>query len=307
MFSSPDSTLSRALLSIFIFCLLLNTFASSSPTRLVGATLPPVNSTLDFLVSRTSNGLQRRIIHNETLEDRSVLLKRGCWPSKLAPHTSPPGTPPGTPVNEWICNVVIPGVDECAAKIDAKGNVGHKQSLFYTGVDGGQANCRRWASCNLDADTWVLWSSICDMQWYFSTTHAIERPFGPDGLNLPDDQQKARSDPFPKNLAQAFAEKSKGIVYLCIPHTVAPDDKSWNLNSAWGGWEYPALTRNKDVTEIWRVDPLDDQSEQGKKRKIWSAGNAQSATAPKGVRGPSLPAGLPQGFTPPDWQSQPDS
>ena len=300
MFSSSNFNLSRALLSISIICLLLNTFASSSPTRLVGAPLPPVNSTLEFLVSHTSNSLQRRIIHNETLEDRSVLLKRGCRPSKEASR-------PGTPVAEWICDVVIPGVDECAAKIDAKGNVGHKQSLFYTGVGNGQANCRRWANCNLEADTWVLWSTICDMQWYFDTTRAIRRPFGPDGLNLPDAERADKSDPFPKNLAQAFAEKSKGTVYLCIPHTVAPDDKSWNLNSAWGGWEYPALTRNKDVTEIWRVDPLDDQSEQGKKRKIWSAGNAQSATAPKGVRGPSLPAGLPQGFTPPDWQSQPDS
>ena len=105
---------------------------------------------------------------------------------------------------------------------------------------------------------------MMDMEWYFDITKAIEKPFGPGGLNLPQSEVQAKSDPFPRNLSQDFGEKIKGKVHLCIPQTVAPDDRSWTLNSAWGGWEYPALTRNPDVTEIWRVDLVDDQSELGK-------------------------------------------
>ncbi|MCJ1377385.1 hypothetical protein MMC17_000480 [Xylographa soralifera] len=301
MLSLRKFILARALTYIFLACLLLTTFTSCSP---IAAPLPEKNSIQGFLQVSTSDILQRWMIYNETQVERSLLSKRGCFPSKEAAPSSP-GSP--TAAQGWICNAVIPGVDECATKLTAKGYVGAKSSVFYTGAPNGQASARRWATCNLAEGSWVYWSNMIDMEWYYDTTKAIEKPFGPDGLNLPYDEVQAKSDPFPKNLAQAFGEKSKGKVYLCIPQTVTPDDKSWSTDTAWGGWEYPALTRNADVTEIWRVDPTDDESEHGKLRKIWSKGDGPSATAPKGVRGPSLPADIPSEDIPPNWQTQPDS
>ncbi|KAI9688252.1 MAG: hypothetical protein M1822_001758 [Bathelium mastoideum] len=224
------------------------------------------------------------------------LVKRGCWPSKESPSSS------NAVPFEWICNAVIPGVDECVQKIADKGNVGQKTSLFYS-AGASQAACRKWAIENLDCggNTWVLWSGIVDMDWYFATTKAIERPFGPEGQNLPFDQVQEKSDPYPKNLSQAFGEASAGRAYICIPEGVA-SNSDWDVSSAWGGWEYPALTRAQAVTEIYRVDPS-----QNNPRSIWAraSGDGPSAQEPKGTRGTSLPMGLPDSQMPPNWQSSP--
>lgn len=236
---------------------------------------------------------------NGNLEDRSLILKRGC--AQSTPQNAGGNGVPAT----WLCDSLIPGVDECNTQIQQKGNVGAKTSLFYTGSPNGQASCRQWASCNLPADSWVLWSGICDMAWYFDTTRSIERPFGPQGQNLPAAEVSSKSDPYPKNLSQAFAEQSKGRTYLCIPKDQVTDDQSWNPASAWGGWEYPALTRNKGVPEIWRVDPNDPTSQQGMPRQIWQTSDGHSPQAPLGTRGTSLPVGLPDADMPPNWQSSP--
>ena len=241
---------------------------------------------------RSAPTTEDHVGHDNTsanLTDRSLNYKRGCMQSK--PQNQGSNAVPFS----WICDSVIPGVDQCKVKIQDKGNVGANRptSLFYTGSPTGQAACRSWATCTLPADSWVLWSGICDMDWYFETTKSIQRPFGPQGQNLPSDQVNAKADPFPKNLSQAFAEMSRGIVYICVPQDQVPDDRSWGSTSAWGGWEYPALTRNADVTEIWRVDPNNADGELGKPRRVWQASDGHSPQVPRGIRGDSLPAGIP--------------
>ncbi|MCJ1401654.1 hypothetical protein MMC11_004871 [Xylographa trunciseda] len=177
MFSIRDAILTRAFTYTLLACVLLASFTTSSP---IATTLPDNSGILEFSPFPNSNTLQRRIVYNETLLDRSLLVKRDCFPSK---ESSEPNIPA-----EWICNAVIPGVDACVNKVVAKGYVGTRESVFYTGVDGGQA-----------------------------------------------------------------------------------------------------------------------PSDQGKLRKIWTKGDAPSTTVPKGSRGPTLPAGLPEEDVPPNWQTQPDS
>lgn len=52
--------------------------------------------------------------------------------------------------------------------------------------------------------------------------------------------------PFNKHLSQAFVESSAGKVFVFIPENVF----EWNINSAWGGGEDPALTRNPAMDSI---------------------------------------------------------
>lgn len=246
-------------------------------------------------------------------QERSLLLKRGCGLSKQAPP-SPGGNP--QPAAPLVCNPIIPGVDECNEQIRAKGNVGPKTSLFYTGwgangapsVGGTQA--RKYASkhmCNMET---VSWTGICDGDWRFAVQAAIVQPFKRDGMS--SDELFAlneKADPFLKNLAQAFAETSKGDVYVFIPEGQLPGNQ-WNLDSAWGGWEYPALTANQEVQRIFRVDldVTDPNDPKGTPDIIWdrSRGDGKANYEPKGIRGPSLPAGLPADQVPDGW-NQPGS
>ncbi|KAL2046380.1 hypothetical protein N7G274_001827 [Stereocaulon virgatum] len=258
----------------------------------------------------TTRSLERSELHERNL----LLNKRGCIPSKPV-ATSPGGDSPPPALAPLICNPVIPGVDECNAQIRTHGNVGHKTSLFYTGWGSngapgtGGTMTRKYATkymCGMDT---VSWTGLCDGDWRFAVQKAIVEPFKRPGMN--NDELFAleeKADPFLKNLSQAFAETSKGDVYVFIPEGQLPNNQ-WNLDSAWGGWEYPALTKNTDVQRIWRVD-LDltnHEDPKGTPRVIFdrSKGNGP-AYEPKGIRGPSLPAGLPADQVPANWD-QPSS
>lgn len=43
------------------------------------------------------------------------------------------------------------------------------------------------------------------------------------------------SDMFLKHLAQSFAELSTNDVYVVVKDTVAPDNRAWDPETAWGG------------------------------------------------------------------------
>ena len=62
------------------------------------------------------------------------LKKRGCFPSKIRPTSPAAGNPVAAPAPPVICEPILPGVDECNDQIRARGNVGPKISLFYTGL-----------------------------------------------------------------------------------------------------------------------------------------------------------------------------
>ena len=250
-------------------------------------------------------------------ERRSLLQKRGCIPSK--PKQSAPNPPnPPNPVAAvpQVCNPIIPGVDECNEQVAAYGNVGRKTSLFYTGWEGvpngqGGTFTRKYATkhmCNMDT---VSWSGLVDGDWLVDVQKAIIEPFRKPGMT--QDEIFAlndKADPFLKNLSQAFAEKSKGDVYVFIPKSNTKlANNNWDKSSAWGGWEFPALTINTDVARIYRVDldTTDANNPTGTPELIFDRSKGQGkAYEPKGLRGPSLPEGLPQDQIPANWQ-QPGS
>lgn len=235
--------------------------------------------------------------------DSRDLIKRGCldwiWPGKNIPE-------------EWWCNAVIPGVDACIAEIQKKGVVGKYPSMFYTSWGGigdgsfGVEGTKLWASQNICSRV-VDFDGITVGVYQYVVESAVLKPFGKDGLNLPEDEQKQILDPFLKNLSQAFAEQSAGEAYVFVPKGI-----DFQPNSAWTGWEYPALTRNKEITIIYKVeldysDPKHfippDGKPQGVKTVLWTKGDPPSATEPKGTRRGTLPAQIPQDQIPADWQS----
>lgn len=234
--------------------------------------------------------------------DSRDLVKRGCldwlWPSTNIPK-------------EWWCNCVIPGVDACAQAIQKKGAVGRFPSLFYTSWGGigktnnlGVEGTKLWAQQNI-CGRFVDFDGIVTSGYMFTTESAIEKPFGKKGLNLKDEEVKKIIDPFLKNLSQAFAELSAGETYVIVPKGVGFRD-----TSAWTGWEYPALTRNKKITKIWKVElDASDPSQfvpgrypPSEKTLLWTPDMGPSAIAPKGVRHGTLPAQIPEDQIPPNWQ-----
>ena len=75
------------------------------------------------------------------------------------------------------------------------------------------------------------------------------------------------------------------------------------MDSAFGGWEYPALTRNSQVTRILRVDldTTDYNDPKGTPQEIWKQGDPPASWEPKGLRKQSLPDGLPPDKLPANW------
>lgn len=53
------------------------------------------------------------------------------------------------------------------------------------------------------------------------------------------------------------------------------------MDNTWLGWEYPALTRNPDVTEIVRIDPR--KGEDHTPVIIWKRGDEPTVDPPRGA------------------------
>ncbi|KAI4094206.1 MAG: hypothetical protein LQ344_002285 [Seirophora lacunosa] len=171
----------------------------------------------------------------------------------------------------WTCSSETPSVAECVSKIQEHGQVGSKISVFYSGLNGrqGLVTCKQYFSCHPQIGEVVLWDDIVDLDWFTAQGLAIAQ-------GNPTANPVVVTDPFQKRMSQAFGEATKGDAYVCTPEGNAPNDE-FNQDLAWGGWEYPALTRNRDVTKVIRVDPST-----GVVREIWKQGDPETPNAPKG-------------------------
>lgn len=158
--------------------------------------------------------------------DSSNLVKRGCVPSKTAD----------------VC-ADVPTVDFLVTKIQQHGKVGKLDSLFYSDLGGGGAIAKasEWHSKNVKGRGSVAFNNIVNQKWYQAQGEELVR------------QSPTKLDPFQKRLSQAFAEASKGTVYFFTKNE--NDGNPMPEAQAWGGWEFPALTRNQNVKEIIQVDP----------------------------------------------------
>ncbi|KAL8662730.1 MAG: hypothetical protein Q9168_008212 [Polycauliona sp. 1 TL-2023] len=173
--------------------------------------------------------------------------------------------------NTYQCSSTTPSVADCVNQITSHGNVGAKTSVFYSGLGGrvGLTACKQFFSCHPGIGPIVLFDEIVDEKWLEAQADAIAK--GNQAAN-----PMTVNDPFMKRLSQAFAEASKGDAYICTPESNAPNN-DFNQDLAWGGWEYPALTRNGDVNRIVRVDPGT-----GVTRDIWKKGDPATPNEPKG-------------------------
>ena len=165
----------------------------------------------------------------------------------------------------------MPTVADCVSQIEAWGQVGNSISVFYTGLGGasGLTKCKQYFACHPEIGSTVAWDNIVDMKWFDAQALAIVK--GNPGSN-----PNVIANPLAKRMAQAFAQASKGDAYLCVPGDNSPDN-NFNQDLAWGGWEYPALTRNKDVSRVIRVDPATGVTSQ-----IWAAGQPATGNEPRG-------------------------
>ena len=228
------------------------------------------------------------------------LFKRGCldwfWPGRNVPR-------------EYWCNCVIPGVEECNAKVREHGWVGNLTSVFYTawrefGGGWGPKATKQWAWQNLGACAYVDWDNMANGTWKEATHRAIEKPF--ESFNLDYDV----SDPFERNVCQAFGEQSAGEAYVIVPKGLPIKDES-----VWSGYEYPALTRNPKITKIWKIELETDNTEGLRfsqipgaganftKILLWEPANGPSPQEPRGSRNATLPKEIPSKYVPENWQS----
>lgn len=197
-----------------------------------------------------------------TLGERSLVKRGNCFSSEDDQNT-------------WRCSGQTPTVAECVTQVQNHGQVGNRISVFYTGLGGagGLQTCRQYFACNPQLGVTVFWDSVVDNGWYLAQATAIIQAARQANPNV---NQDAAVDPWQKRLAQAFAEASRGVAYVCTPESNAPNN-DFNQDLAWGGWEYPALTRNPGVTSVIRVDP-----NTGTNSTIWRQGDAATPNAPRG-------------------------
>ena len=186
----------------------------------------------------------------------------------------------------------VPGVDASAQQVINRGTVPYLPSVFYSGWPLLLYDAQRWARCYFGEEVsgsptdyrFVVWGRHVSLEWMAYITYSLDDDMYRAGY--PDDQIEYYKDLFLKNLSQAFAELAQGDVILLAGDNVTSDDRSWDPNKAWGGWVYPALTRNTRVTSISRVDPNTDNLP----RVIWRPQNGYSSQTPKGERGyPHIP------------------
>ncbi|KAL8958294.1 MAG: hypothetical protein Q9183_005867, partial [Haloplaca sp. 2 TL-2023] len=167
---------------------------------------------------------------------------------------------PAVPVFE--CGPDIPSVAECEGMIRRHGQVTTKTSIFYTGLDG-----------RVDVGEIVLWDNVVDIRWYDAQAEAIQ-------LANPNLNPSASTGPFQdfqKRLSQAFGQAAQGTAYICMPDEEDANNV-FRQEKAWGGWEYPALTRNQQVTRVLRLDP----NKNNEPRQIWQPSDGPTPNEPRG-------------------------
>jgi hypothetical protein len=174
----------------------------------------------------------------------------------------------GSGNDTYQCSSETPTLAECISKIRAHGQVGSKLSVFYTSLGGAQGllKCKQYFECNPQIGPVALFDNIVDSNWFQAQSRAIAQA-NPDPMAL---------KPFIRRISRAFAEVSAGDAYLCTPENYCPNN-DFDQDKVWGGWEYPALTRNVRVTRIIRVDPSTSVTSQ-----IWTSGDPPTPNAPRG-------------------------
>lgn len=212
-------------------------------------------SFISFLLLLLCSGIAQALVIPDTGSINSALVKRGCVPSKQGP----------------ICTEV-PSVADLVKKIQQFKAVGKMDSLFYSGLGGGSAiqTAKTWHKANAEKANkraGVAFDGIVDETWYLAQAGALQKQSG----------GAAKVDSFQKRLSQAFAEASNGKVYFFT--ATGQVGTNFPASTAWGGWEFPALTRNPSVTQVIQVSMTGNV---GTTQTIWAKGQPATPHAPLG-------------------------
>lgn len=237
--------------------------------------------------------------------------------------------------------VPIGGVDSLLLKLQAAGYAERLPNIFYTGKEDFPL-MKEWAQVKFkemtdscidpedNTDNWgfVMWYRLLgfvriqgqdDLEWVIDSQLLAEVRRNMRKVVLGDSFTYANivrgwwTEVFQKNLAQAYAEASHGVVYVVMEPkmNVKNELDLWGQTSAWGGesyvharvisnecanvfftgWELPALTRNEKVKEIVRVTLSRDKNGDinSAEKVIWTRGATPKDTPktkvePKGIR-----------------------
>ncbi|KAB8253576.1 hypothetical protein BDV32DRAFT_156016 [Aspergillus pseudonomiae] len=161
----------------------------------------------------------------------------------------------------------VPTLQDLSANIREYGKVKKGDSLFYSSLDGQNGvtlstqHYKRYIQKSTQRQGFAI-DRATDKKWSRAQMGKMKTP--------------AMVDRFGRRLSQAFAENAQGDVYFFTRSGL--DGTAFPANSVWGGWEYPALTRNPRVTKIIQVDPF---MEGDLGHTIWTPDKGPSPNAPK--------------------------
>ncbi|KAK6811330.1 hypothetical protein RU639_013100 [Aspergillus parasiticus] len=161
----------------------------------------------------------------------------------------------------------VPSVQDLVANIQEYGQVEKGNSLFYSSLDGHNGvtlsteHYKKYILKTTGRQGFAI-DRITDKMWSRAQMDKMKTP--------------AMVDRFGRRLSQAFAETAQGDIYFFTRSGL--DGTTFPATSVWGGWEYPALTRNPKVKKIIQVDPFKN-GDLG--HTIWTPDKGPSPNAPK--------------------------
>lgn len=302
-FNRRGAVFAWASLYLSLVILLLGQTANLSPLK-ADANGSIVDVDIPALPAPKYDELDDSILSPRSLNERGPRLS--CFSDRNIPSDDSE--------NGEDCTPILPGVDKCLKKVREKGKVPARTGLFYTKWDvktlgiGGQEACKNWATCELGLSPLgvATFDDVIPHTWRLTKSDGIINPFKAEGMTKKEELDDL-TDPFGKHVSQAFAESCDEDVYLCIPQYKATNNV-WDRDSAWGGWEFPAMTRTSKVQRVYRVAPLNSGTEAGKKKLIWDRSTDQPDTyKPRGSRKSLLQKGLKEEYIRRNWEKYDDN
>ncbi|KAA8652872.1 uncharacterized protein ATNIH1004_001781 [Aspergillus tanneri] len=161
----------------------------------------------------------------------------------------------------------VPTLQDLVGNIQKYGQVEKGNGLFYSSLDGQNGvklsteHYKNYIQKTTGRKGFAI-DRVTDKNWSRAQMNKMKTP--------------AMVDRFGRRLSQAFAETTQGDVYFFTRSEF--DGTTFPATSVWGGWEYPALTRNPRVTKIIQVDPF-KKGDLG--HTIWTPDKGPSPNAPK--------------------------
>ena len=178
------------------------------------------------------------------------LVERGCMQSK--------------PSGITICPT-IPTLDQLVKNLNTLGVIKNKDSISYRelgDIPVVEKVAKAWYTSHVKGGRGaVAFGDIMATSWYQNQESALSQ---------------SDINPFQKRLSRAYTQLSTGKAYVFLSH--GTNGATTPPSTTWGGWEYPALTRNRAIMSITQADPNVSPAEPG--TVIWTPSVGPSPNEP---------------------------